>query len=67
MNEKGYNLDNKPIVEIKKKYFRPSEVDKLVGDYTKAKKILNWKPKRNLSSLIDDMINHEINLLKNDK
>ena len=67
MNEKGYNLDNKPIVEIKKKYFRPSEVDKLVGDYTKAKKILNWKPKHNLSSLIDDMINHEINLLKNDK
>ena len=53
--------------EIKKKYFRPSEVDKLVGDYTKAKKILNWKPKHNLSSLIDDMINHEINLLKNDK
>ena len=67
LNEKGYNLDNKPIVEIKKKYFRPSEVDKLVGDYTKAKKILNWKPKHNLSSLIDDMINHEINLLKNDK
>ena len=67
LNEKGYNLDNKPIIEIKKKYFRPSEVDKLVGDYTKAKKILNWKPKHNLSSLIDDMINHEINLLKNDK
>ena len=67
LNEKAYNLDNKPIVEIKKKYFRPSEVDKLVGDYTKAKKILNWKPKHNLSSLIDDMINHEINLLKNDK
>ena len=42
-------------------------MDKLVGDYTKAKKILNWKPKHNLSSLIDDMINHEINLLKNDK
>ena len=67
LNEKAYNLDKKPIVEIKKKYFRPSEVDKLVGDYTKAKKILNWKPKHNLSSLIDDMINHEINLLKNDK
>ncbi len=67
LSEKAYNLDNKPIVEIKKKYFRPSEVDKLVGDYTKAKKILNWKPKHNLSSLIDDMINHEINLLKNDK
>ena len=66
LNEKAYDLNNKPIIEIKKKYFRPSEVDKLVGDYTKAKKILKWKPKHNLSSLIDDMIDHEINLLKND-
>ncbi len=66
LNEKAYDLNNKPIIEIKKKYFRPSEVDKLVGDYSKAKKILNWKPKHNLSSLIDEMINHEIDLLKND-
>ena len=37
LNEKAY-IKNKPIIEIKKKYFRPSEVDKLVGNYNKAKK-----------------------------
>ncbi len=66
LNEKAYDKNNNSIVEIKKKYFRPSEVDKLVGNYSKAKKILNWKPKHDLNSLIDDMIKHEVMLLKND-
>ena len=65
LNEKAYDENNKSIVEIKKKYFRPAEVDKLIGNFSKAKKILKWKPKHNLSSLIDDMINYEIDLLKN--
>ena len=63
LNEKAF-IKNKPIIEIKKKYFRPSEVDKLVGNYRKAKKRLNWKPKHDLNSLIDDMINYELKLLK---
>ncbi len=64
LNEKAYDKNNNSIVEIKKKYFRPSEVDKLVGNYSKAKKILYWKPKHDLYSLIDDMIKHEVMLLK---
>ncbi len=63
LNEKAF-IKNKPIIEIKKKYFRPSEVDKLVGNYRKAKKRLNWKPKHDLNSLIDDMINYELKLLE---
>ena len=67
LNEKAFDKNNKPIVEIKKEYFRPSEVDKLVGNFSKAKKILKWKPKHDLNSLIEDMVKYEIKLLKNDK
>ena len=55
LNEKGY-WKNKVIIEINPKYFRPSEVDSLLGDSKKAKKILKWKPEYDLYSLIDEMI-----------
>mgnify|MGYP001383199500 CR=1 FL=1 len=67
LNEKAFDINNKPIIEIKKEYFRPSEVDKLVGNFSKAKKILKWKPKHDLNSLIDDMVKYEIKHLKNDQ
>tara|TARA_Y100001958_G_C21213901_1_gene539393 strand:- start:147 stop:1166 length:1020 start_codon:yes stop_codon:yes gene_type:complete len=51
---------NKTIIRIDKKYFRETEVDNLIGDFKKAKKILNWKPKFSLNNLIDDMIKNEI-------
>ena len=54
---------NKIIIELDKKYFRPLDVENLIGDSKKAKKILKWKPKYNIDSLIDDMIYHQ---LKND-
>ena len=50
---------NITIINVSKKYFRETEVDNLVGDYTKAKKILNWKPKYTFDKLIDDMIDNE--------
>jgi len=56
---------NKKIVEIDKKYFRISDVKSLRGDYSKAKKNLNWKPKSNISRLIDVMIDYEIKNYKN--
>ena len=54
-------LNNKPIVKIDKKFFRPAEVDLLVGDSSKIKKELNWKPMYTLDSLIEEMIAFEIN------
>ena len=66
INEKAYNTKNQCIIEINKKYFRPAEVDSLVGDYKKAKKILKWKPKHDIHSLIKDMIDYEINHIGND-
>ena len=66
VNEKAYNSKNQCIIEINKKYFRPAEVDSLVGSYKKAKKILKWKPKHDINSLIKDMIDYEINHIEND-
>ena len=56
VNEKG--LDKKTgkiIVEIDPKYFRPAEVDILLGDYSKAKKQLGWEPKVKFNELVDIM------------
>lgn len=54
-NEKGY-VDGELFVEIDEKYIRPLEVPRLQGDSSKARTLLNWKPKHDLESLIDDMI-----------
>ena len=48
--------NNKIVICIDPKYFRPSEVDSLKGNFSKAKKELAWKPKRDIYGLIDDMI-----------
>jgi GDPmannose 4,6-dehydratase len=60
INEKAYDKKSKRIiVSCDKKYIRPSEVDTLLGDSRKARKLLKWKPKYNIDDLIKDMINHE--------
>ena len=65
INEKGY-LNNKAIILIDKKYFRPSEVNSLLGDSSKARKELNWKPYYDIYSLVKDMVAEEIKKI-NDK
>ena len=57
----------KRIIKVSKKYFRPSEVNNLLGDYQKAKKLLKWKPTRNIFSLIDEMLKEEFKILKKTK
>ena len=60
INEKGIDAENKKIIiECKKRYFRPREVDYLRGNARKAKKMLKWFPKISIDDLIDDMIKHE--------
>ena len=59
INEKGY-YNNKIIIQCDKKYFRPLEVDTLLGDASKARKELRWKARFNLKTLIQDMIREEI-------
>ena len=53
---------DKTVIKIDKKFFRPGEVDFLKGDYSKAKNLLNWKPRYKSDDLIDDMIKYEQDL-----
>lgn len=55
-----------PVVSIDPSYFRPTEVELLIGDPSKAKEILNWKPKYDLQGLITDMIQSDIKLMLKD-
>ena len=55
---------NQIVVRISKKYFRPNEVENLIGDTKKARKVFNWKPKITIEQLIREMLENDIELLK---
>lgn len=59
--------ESQEIVAVDPKYFRPTEVDLLLGDPTKANTVLGWKPKHDLKSLVKDMMRSDIALFKKDK
>ena len=63
INEKGYDDKNNIIIECSKKYFRPSEVQTLLGNPLKAKKILKWKPKISVEELAKEMTQNDLKLL----
>ncbi len=54
-------------MEIDEKYFRPTEVDILLGDAGKAKRDLGWEPKTTFEGLIDMMIESDLDLAKKEK
>jgi GDPmannose 4,6-dehydratase len=61
IDEKGIDkASGKTIIEIDPKYFRPTEVDLLIGDATKAKTILGWKPKYTVQQLCEEMVKSDI-------
>tara|TARA_B100001093_G_scaffold415530_1_gene405976 strand:- start:586 stop:1641 length:1056 start_codon:yes stop_codon:yes gene_type:complete len=60
LSDIGYIKKSQVIVKQDKLYFRPNEVHDLVGNYSKAKRILKWKPLINFDALITEMINSEI-------
>tara|TARA_B100000963_G_scaffold31041_1_gene22993 strand:+ start:4960 stop:6039 length:1080 start_codon:yes stop_codon:yes gene_type:complete len=65
-SDEKYQLKiGKEILSVDSQYFRPTEVDLLIGDPTKAKKKLGWLPEYNLSSIVKDMVKSDINLFKN--
>jgi GDPmannose 4,6-dehydratase len=66
-NEK-YKLEiGKEVLAIDPKYFRPTEVDLLIGDPTKAKEKLGWVPEISLEQLVDDMMQSDLKLFERDK
>ena len=77
INEKGYvkscSNENyqikigKQIIAVHPNYFRPTEVDLLIGDPTKSMTKLGWKPEYNLKSMISEMVNSDLQILKRNK
>jgi GDPmannose 4,6-dehydratase len=57
----------KEILSIDSDYFRPTEVDLLIGDPTKAKEKLGWIPEHNLASLVKDMMQSDLKLMQKDQ
>jgi len=67
-HEKG--IDTKTgriVIEVDQKYFRPAEVDLLLGDPTKAKQKLNWQPKTDLDGLVAMMTDSDLELAEREK
>jgi GDPmannose 4,6-dehydratase len=64
--EKGY-LDKKCVVQVDARYFRPAEVDTLLGDPTKAKKKLGWTPKITFSELVAEMVQEDYKSAQRDE
>lgn len=66
INEKGIDVDTgKPLVEVDPKYFRPSEVEQLLGDPTKARTLLGWNPcKTSFEELVRIMVRHDMEKVK---
>jgi GDPmannose 4,6-dehydratase len=57
-------FNNKIIIKIDKDYFRPVEVDYLLGDAKKARKVLKWNPKTSIQKLVQIMVDEELNSSK---
>ncbi len=60
INSKCYNIKGECIIKCDKEYFRPLEVDTLLGDARKAKRELNWKPTTNIKQLVTEMVAAEL-------
>jgi GDPmannose 4,6-dehydratase len=67
-NNPAYQIPiHKEVLAIDPKYFRPTEVDLLIGDPSKAKEKLGWEPKIQLAELVDDMMSSDLKLMKKEK
>jgi GDPmannose 4,6-dehydratase len=60
-------LDWHDFVEFDAKYTRPSEVDVLLGDPTKAREVLGWKPEVDFKGLVEMMVEHDLELARREK
>jgi len=65
IDAKAFDQNGKCIIECNKRYYRPTEVDTLLGDSTKAKKLLKWKPKISFKNLVKEMVDSDFKNLKN--
>lgn len=64
IDEKGVDKSGRTLIKIDPQFFRPAEVDFLIGDCSKAKKKLGWSPKTTFKELVQIMVKHDIELVK---
>ena len=68
VNEKGIDKSTgKTLIEVDPRYFRPAEVDLLLGDSSKARRELGWEPKYDLKALVKEMVSSDLELAKKEK
>jgi GDPmannose 4,6-dehydratase len=67
VDEKGYETSTgRCIVAVDPRYFRPTEVDTLLGDPTKAQQKLGWRPRISFEALIEEMVREDLKLAERD-
>ncbi|MDI9348071.1 MAG: GDP-mannose 4,6-dehydratase [Methylacidiphilales bacterium] len=66
-NEKGIDEKGNVIIEVHPRYYRPTEVEYLLGDASKAHRELGWKPKITVEALVQEMTKHDLALAKQEK
>lgn len=67
VNEKGYDQEGRCVVEIDPRYFRPAEVESLLGDPTKAKRKLGWSPETTFEAMVEEMCQADLTLAEREK
>jgi len=67
VDEKGYDASGKPIVAVDPRYFRPTEVETLLGDPAKAKEKLGWTPKITFDELVAEMVREDLKAAERDE
>ena len=67
VDEKGYDSDGKCIVSVDSRYFRPTEVETLLGNPTKARTKLGWVPKTSFEQLVSEMVSEDLNAAQRDE
>lgn len=67
INEKGYDAAGRCIVAIDSRYFRPTEVETLLGDASKAKLKLGWTPKIGFNELVSEMVREDLKSAQRDE
>ena len=66
LDEKGHDADGRCIVSVDPRYFRPAEVDSLLGDATLAREKLGWTPKITFDALVAEMVDHDLSIARRD-
>ena len=67
IDEKGYDADGRCIVAVDPRYFRPTEVETLLGDASKAKQTLGWEPKITFEQLVEEMVREDLKTAERDE